>query len=353
MPEPAVYAAINKFRAALMKAEAASAERLVTAYAGIFKKLQDDIRALEADIADLGENASVAKVKRLERYNALLRQTAEQMDRYAVVLENEVKVLQQKAIQDAINQNKTLIQAALPNFPPAVRNTILSSFNRLDPAAIETLLGALQKGSPLEKLLNTFGADAAGQISEAILQGVALGYNPTKVAARITQMMGMNLSRALTISRTEMLRAYRTANLANYGANSDIVKGWRWSATFDRVTCLACLALDGQEFPLSETFMPTHPNCRCAPTPITVTYKDLGLDVPDLPPRQTAKEWFGGLPESRQQDFFGKAAWKAYKAGAVSLDDFVGIRKSKDWGDSYTERSLKEILGDDAKRYYN
>lgn len=353
MPDPQVYAAINKFRAALLTAESASAERLVNAYGNIFTKLQTDIRALEADIKELGDNPTRGQVVRLERYKALLTQTTEQMDRYAVVLENEVGTLRAKAIDDALNQSKSLVQAALPNLPPQVRATIMSSFNRLNPDAIEMLLGALQQGSPLTKLLDSYGADAASQISDVILQGVALGYNPTKVAARITQMMGGNLTRALTISRTEMLRAYRTANIANYQANSDVVKGWKWSAARDSVTCLACLALDGQQFDISESFMPSHPNCRCSPTPVTVTYKDLGLDVPEQSPRQTGQEWFNTLPDSQKQDYFSKGAWKAYQAGAVNLDDFVGQSESKAWGPAYVEKSLKEILGDGANQYYN
>lgn len=352
MPDASVYAAINKFRNGLIKAESASAERLVNAYASIFKKLQGDIRALEADIADLGEHPTRGQVVKLERYKALLTQTVEQMDRYAITLETEVSLLRQQAIQDALKQNKSLVQAALPTLPPKVNAQILASFNRLNPQAIETLLGALAKDSPLTKLLNHYGIDAASQISDVILQGVALGYNPTKVAARISQMMGMNLTRALTIARTEQLRAYRTANLSNYAANSDVVKGWKWSAAFDKNTCLACLALDGQEFPLSQTFMQSHPNCRCAPTPITVTYKDLGLDVPDSAPRQTAMEWFDELSEGEQKGFFSKAGWNAYQKGAVSIEDFVGKQQSKVWGDAFIERSLKDVLGADAQQYY-
>lgn len=353
MPDPQVYAAINKYKAALLKAEQASAERLINAYASIFQKLETDIKALEADILALGNNPTRGQVIRLARYNALLKQTAEQMERYAVLLENEVSVLRQKAIADAIAQNRALVQAALPNLPPAAQNVILTNFNRLNPQAVETLLGALTKNSPLTALLNTFGADASAQIADVILQGVALGYNPRKVAARIVDAMGGNLSRALTISRTEMLRAYRTGTLAGYAANGDVVKGWRWSATFDNVTCLACLALDGKEFELSQSYMPAHPNCRCAPTPITVTYKDLGFNVDETTMRQRGAEWFDTLPETKQREFFSASAWRAYQAGAVTLDDFIGVRTSKQWGDSYVERSLKDILGAGAGKYYN
>ncbi len=57
--------------------------------------------------------------------------------------------------------------------------------------------------------------------------------------------LGGNLVRALRISRTEMLRAYREATRRNYQANGDIVAGWRWLCAKQARTCAACLAMDG------------------------------------------------------------------------------------------------------------
>lgn len=103
---------------------------------------------------------------------------------------------------------------------------------------------------------------------------------------------------------------------------------------------------------MSQTFMPAHPNCRCAPEPVTVTYRDLGLDVDEVgPPRVAGKDWFGTLAQAEQRKFFSKAGWRAYQAGAVTLDDFIGVRPSKDWGDSYVEKSLKDILGSEAGKW--
>lgn len=51
--------------------------------------------------------------------------------------------------------------------------------------------------------------------------------------------------RALRISRTEMLRAYREATRRNYQANGDIVPGWRWLCAKQPRTCAARLAMDG------------------------------------------------------------------------------------------------------------
>lgn len=353
MPDPRIVQAMEKYRAAVLRLEAESAGRLIEAYARIFSKLQTELRALEADIAALGDNPTVAQVRQLERFKALLKQSAGEMDKYAAVLENEIEAGRARAIAQALQQSKALVQAALPDLPPAVVAELLGSFNRLDPNAIMNLVGALHEG-PLKELLDTFGQKAALKLGQVILEGVALGYNPNKVARAMSDILGGNLTRALTISRTEMLRAYRTANLANYAANSGIVKSWRWSCAKSDRTCLACLALDGREFPVTQGFMEAHPNCRCTPEPVTVTYKDLGFDVAEAgPPRVSGAEWFETLSESEQEKFFSKAAWRAFKDGAVDLDDFIGKRTSQDWGDAYIEKSLLDILGAGAAQFYN
>lgn len=48
----------------------------------------------------------------------------------------------------------------------------------------------------------------------------------------------------------------------------------------------------------------------------------------------------------------GKAAFQAYKAGAVSLQDFVGRKRSQQWGTMRYTRSLRDILGpEEARRW--
>jgi hypothetical protein len=621
-PEPAIVQSVNRFRAALLAAERESAVRLVSAYGGVYQNLQDKIRALEADIIDIGMGATPAQVAKLARYRELMRQVAVEMDKFAVILENEVSLLRTAAARQAAEQAATLIQQALPAMPDAVRSALVARLNRLPVEAMEVMLGQLAADSPLSAIFAGYGAQAAQSMSDALLHGVALGYSPRKVADTIRRALGGDLSRALAIARTETLRAYRMATLASYKANSDLVKGWIWTVTKDTdpPPCLACLALDGQEFPLDEEFMPSHvncilpgnevmipdlvaaskafyvgrcvevvfangrsitvtknhpiltprgwvaaerlrkgddvivardgqriaasinphydyrptaieqvfdalvkgggvtarsvkvaaedfhgdargfkgnvdvvdansllggdvqpvvaqavdecefnrggadkcafiglgtclfggngvalstpsdlrsgdlggslrsnhsspferlslglvtggdtsgkhaaaespsvntdlacqfvfrfasdvateqivnvrdfeykghvydlqadlyslytcngvvvKNCRCSPRPKTLTYRDLGIDADDPPDGyETGKQWFESLPESEQRRFFGKAAWEAYKAGEVKLEDFIGIQQSKEWGPAYVERSLKDILG--------
>jgi len=64
-----------------------------------------------------------------------------------------------------------------------------------------------------------------------------------------------------------------------------------WTATLEnsykgsgRGTCLTCAGRDGRAYPLEgpKPDMPAHPRCRCCWRPKTKTWKDLGIDLPEL-----------------------------------------------------------------------
>lgn len=344
--EPRVIAAMRRFRAQLLGQERKAAARIVRAYGTIYEHLQTNIKALEADIAALGETATRGQVLKLARYRALLSDTKREMDKYGIILENEIAQTRRAAVVAGLRDSQAAAQLALPMLPQRATAAIMARWNRVPVEAVENMLGALTRGSPLSKLLDGFGNTASKQIGDALLEGVALGYNPRKVAAKIRQELGGNLTRALRISRTEVLRAYRTASLTNYQANADVVKGWRWLATPDERTCMACIALDGREFALDKSFFPGHVNCRCTAEPLTISYQDMGLNVKESGQgRELARDWFGTLSGAQQQAMMGKGKYEAYKAGKIGLDDFIKETHNDDWGDSFGEASLADMLG--------
>ena len=80
-----------------------------------------------------------------------------------------------------------------------------------------------------------------------------------------------------TASRT--YRDYGREALAD-PQNSDIVKGVELLCVLDEQTCLTCLKLDGTKNPPE---LPIHEGCRCVTVPVTKTFKEIGIDVPEIP----------------------------------------------------------------------
>lgn len=217
--------------------------------------------------------------------------------------------------------------------------------------ALAAMQGRTSAGTPLASLFDTFGADGATAVADALRAGMASGSNPRVVARLFDTALGIPRSRALTIARTEMLGAYRTAALDGYRANRDVVEGWIWQAADDGRCCAMCAAMQGSEHSLDET-LDSHPGCRCAMLPKTKRYADilepLGIDASDIPETsisvQSGADWFAGLDASQQRAIIGtQAGYDAYQRGDVSLSDFVGVAHDATWGASRYQKSLKQL----------
>ncbi|GGM64357.1 hypothetical protein J2752_000445 [Halarchaeum rubridurum] len=95
------------------------------------------------------------------------------------------------------------------------------------------------------------------------------GWNPRKAAARLTQDIDdIGITRARTLSRTEISNAYNTASARRYdGAGVDEVR----ILTSDPCPVCEALATNGP-YPVSEAdgLIPgrTHPNCVCCIAPV-------------------------------------------------------------------------------------
>ena len=160
---------------------------------------------------------------------------------------------------------------------------------------------------------------------------------------------GVGLNRALLISRTETLRAYREATAQTYQANADILEGWIWSSALDRRTCASCWAMHGSVHALDEK-LDDHPNGRCAMAPL----------VKGRPNRIGAvgAERFATLSEADQRAILGPGMYEAWHDGQVSLvpgaaNSIVGRRDDAQWGTMRYARSLRSIVGPDAAKAYS
>lgn len=181
------------------------------------------------------------------------------------------------------------------------------------------------------------------------------GHNPVVIARDIQDALGSSLANALMISRTESMRSLRDATLENYRANSDVVDSYVWLASPD--ACAMCLAMSGTELSLDED-MDSHQNCRCTSVPRTKSWADIfagtGIDASDIPETTLdvpqGADVFAALSDTEQRDLLGPAKYNAYKDGAFTLSDLVGVSHNSVWGTSRYEKSLKD-LGLDASDY--
>jgi hypothetical protein len=99
------------------------------------------------------------------------------------------------------------------------------------------------------------------------------------------------------------------AREAYYKANEDLIKGYMWVGVLDTRACLSCIVLDGKVFKVGEPrpSQPLHPDCRCVTLPVLKTYRELGVDIDELPAGNRAS-MDGAVPQyTTWRDVLAKA----------------------------------------------
>lgn len=333
-----------RFRQALLAGERASAVRLVRSYGAIWQRLQAQVEALDAEIAALADLGKPWRAAKSERLKVLQGQIEGELRRYAAIVEDEVDAGARQAIKVAQEHARAMTEASLPGVRE-LDARIMATWQALDPGAVESLLGFLDEASPLRVgLRERFGAETAQAVSDALTEGMALGYGPRKTATIVRRQMGTALDSALRLSRTAQVNAYRESTRAAYVANRAIVPQWRWTAARDGRTCMSCIAMDGTLHGYDER-LNDHWNGRCAMVPVPIDYADLGLNVPrtQRPAWQSGREWFGEQPEVVQRQMMGPKKFDAWKRGEFDLDALSEEVNDNIWGRMRVETPLKNL----------
>jgi len=200
--------------------------------------------------------------------------------------------------------------------------------------AIYSMLGFLQEDSPLWKRIGELAPFHTQKVADALLEGIAFGYNPAKTAKLFENVMGGGLTDAMRMTRTAQLYASREANRAMYVANDDIISGWTWYSSLDSDTCMAC-AIEHGTIHSNDESMDSHYNCRCTSLPVVIGYNDQV---------QTGTDWFSNLSESEQRNMMGSSAYEAWKEGKFDLSDMVTRRHDDVYGEMLARTPLEQLI---------
>lgn len=342
-----IQSIIKDYRKLLLQHEITAEKALISAHQTALRAIQPRLDNLYTQIAEkqkAGETIPVSwlyEQKRLETTKALI---SGQIDHYAALARMQTNQLQRLGVQLGSASAQAQLEATLPR-------GVSFSFGVPSQDALESIVGATQSGSPLADLFKGFGSEAATEASDALVRGILLGQNPREIAGEVEQALDIPRWRALTIARTEMLRAYREAAIANYKANDDVVDKWVWVAALDTRTCAACIAMHGTEHNLSED-LDGHPNCRCSKSPKTKSWDDilgaLGIDTSNIRETsfspQSGLDWFSDQDEATQRAILGNSKYEAYQNGDFELSDVVKKNHDPDWGTSVSEKPLKDLV---------
>jgi len=313
---------VQQHRTALAQRDKSAADEMARYYTTIWQRayhrLDELLKKMQA-AEDAGKAIKVSWLYESNRLAELMPQIQQEFDMFAqnaeITTRNSILAGFQLGTQDA----QRLLLQVFKDAPPGFSK----SFNQVPHGALADLVGAFQNDSPLGKLFDGFGADAAQTIKNALVSGVALGKNPRIIAKDIQQALGDDsLARALVIARDQSIRAYRSANSATYQQNADVLDGWIWSADLSSRTCAMCIAMNGTEHGLDET-LDSHVECRCAQVPKPRSWSSLGFSgIPEADLGiQDGSDWFAQQSEATQRSIIGSQigycvqAWGCFAQG--------------------------------------
>lgn len=337
MPEPVAVRAMRHFKAQLLEAEAAQMQTMAARWIEVERRLEAQISLLSREIYDMrqmGVAVNQGKLYRLDRYQRLLRQIDEEFIRYANYADAEI-------VRQQANMGRLGVSHATEVIDLSYKEVgqIGVSFYRLPVAATEFMVGLASDGSPLRQLLiqrMTKESGAIDRLTSTLINGVAQGINPRRVASQMKDDLAGGLQKALVIARTEQLRVYREASRMQYEA-SGVVTGHKRICAHDSRVCAACLADEGHVYPITQA-IPDHPNGRCSSISVIE-------DMPE-PKFDAGETWFTKQSEKRQRSILGDAHYEAWKSGKFQFGDMLHMKQNKTWGPSPSVKSLKELVGE-------
>lgn len=243
------------------------------------------------------------------------------------------------ALQDTIDQALKASLAVQAEATGDESTATLGTFFSLIPAAqIAELLASPLGGARFQQSFMDLDAEILRRLRNILVTGLLRGMSVQRVAREVKELLGRTRWQAERIIRSEFVRVGNQAALEIYRQHRDIVKRVSWSAALDEKTCLQCSNLDGKTFPVDEAPVPvidTHPNCRCALTPVLRAARELG--IPETPTTRAAfngeapgaityPEWFAQQRQEFQKSVLGPTRFKLWSQGKVAFRQFAGAR---------------------------
>lgn len=331
MPEQDVIKLVEQLRKAIIAKDTETMTRLANAYGEIYRELQSRINVLAEVIAGLDPaDLSAAKLGRLEAYKSLLKEVEQQLTKFQGYAEMELTAAARQSIAAGILDAELLTKSS----------GFTGSFMRLNPGAVENMIAFLQKAGAMYGRIRQLAPTIADKISNALINGIALGDNPQTTAKALVSAFNQELGGALVdimrTARTSQIWAYREANRASYIANSDVVTGWIWFAELEGA-CLGCAAMHGTQHGLDET-LDDHYNGRCSMIPITILNPN-----PEFP---TGEDWFKGLSEAEQREKMGDAKYEAWKDGKFEFNQMATHSDNEVYGSMTTQTPNKDLFNE-------
>jgi SPP1 gp7 family putative phage head morphogenesis protein len=336
---------LRRQRRRLLAHELTVQAELGRVYGMVYRRLMAQYRELEKAIeaeVRAGRKPKVSWVVRQEQYTKLIADVIGEIGAFGRQAAEIIANGQQGSLTQLNADSWKLTEAALGPAPATAIAQVETAYLALSDDALRKYVGFASDGSALAELFKSMPGKSVRNISDTIAHGIATGQNPKVTARAFAKAAKVPMQRAVTIARTETIRAHNAASIESYEVNSQVTKGWQWHAELDSRTCSACVLMSGTEHANGDP-MNQHINCRCSAVPLTKSWADLGF--PGIKDTQykipKGVDVFKGMSPAEQRQILGPGKYELYKNG-TPFEKFAHTHKSDKWPDQIRAATVTE-----------
>lgn len=319
--------------------------KLVLAWSRGWHVVEREWRQVTGELAAQISAKGRRSLANLNNVQAALNSAREQLSILAASTGGRAVATAALLIESGADAQAAIIAAQLPkgsDLRAAVEQTTARPNRQLEALVRRTT-------NRIESKLRPLPADATSAMLDALLTGATRGQNPRVMAANMVRNaregFDGGLTRALNISRTEALDAHRIAAQITQDEHSDVLDGWLWLAHLsDSRTCPACWSKHGTRHRGDEAGPWGHQQCRCARGPVTKTWRQLGIDLPEPPSAvRDGQRQFFQLPRKQQLDIMGPTRLQGLEQGKILWEELAVKRANPGWRDGFYATPVRDF----------
>ena len=296
--------------------------------------MQKEIVAKLSGAAPLTEFTKVRQAELLRQVNAI------------------VSEYYSKAQADFIKTTDTLAQTQAKHLAKSMDTTLKAAIVLPTATTLGRIVGNVAvEGGPLSDWWGKLSTDTSFRLSNAIRQGAIQGETNQQIITRVkgragqTGILEVSRRNAAAVVQTAMQTIANDSHLKLLEQNEDVAPKIRFLTTFDSNTCPRCMSRAGLEWetvskdPVGHSIPfenpPIHVNCRCVLVGVTLTYKELGSNLPEpkigtrassegqIPADTTASGFFSRQSKETQDEQLGAGRAQLFRDKKITLNDLI------------------------------
>lgn len=219
-------------------------------------------------------------------------------------------------------------------------------FNQVPDYRIKAIRNAeIIAGAPLEDWWRKQGDNLTFDFERTIRSGMIEGASYNDLVKSVKEITGRSRRGAETLVRTAVMKVNDAAHEALRDENEDLLNGEQHVSTLDTRTSEICRLRDGLSWDMEQQPIgghkipykrpPLHPNCRSDLKLLIKSWKELGINLDEIPESTKAsldgqvkssmnyEDWLKTKSEAEQDKILGKGKAKLWRDGVITFRDML------------------------------